>query len=364
MKAKKCRLFLLATLSCVFLFEGLIFDCDLARGQQTPQRAVHEKIVWKCSFGGPPRAPLDQYVWVFNELNKRTGGQFEVKIFWNSTLAPIEQTFRGIQAGTFEAGFNSPAYTPAQTPLSGFSYAPLLVPVDPHFSDMWHWNYEFAQIPEIKQELAKMDVMLMLPWVCDQYMLMTTKPVRNTGDLSGLRTRDIPPSAKVLQRFGARIVAVPPTETYEALQRNTLDAVFMSGTGGKTFGWNEVCRYYVDKMNLKTGNFPLYCSKSKFEALPQNVKDVYNQLLKESPAFSAALWDRLLKEAYEAFEKKGVQRIEWSAQEKEKLFAVGREILLKDYVEPLEAKGLPARKVYNAAVEISRKYGIKGLPNL
>jgi TRAP-type C4-dicarboxylate transport system substrate-binding protein len=108
MKHRKPRLFLLGVVSCVFLFAGLSFDCDMARGQQSPQKTAQEKIVWKCSFGGPPRAPLDQFVWFFNELNKRTGGQFEVKIFWNSTLAPIEQTFRGIQAGTFETGFNSP----------------------------------------------------------------------------------------------------------------------------------------------------------------------------------------------------------------------------------------------------------------
>jgi TRAP-type C4-dicarboxylate transport system substrate-binding protein len=180
--------------------------------------------------------------------------------------------------------------------------------------------------------------------------------------LAGLKIRDIPPSSKVFERFGARIVGIPPTETYEALQRKTVDSAFMSGTGGKTFGYNEVCRYYVDDMDLKTGAYPLYCSKSKFEALPQNVKDVYYQLLKESPAFSGALWDKLLKQAYDSFDKNGLERIIWSDEENRKLLDVAKKILLHEFVEPFEKKGLPGRKVYNSAIEISKKYGIKGLP--
>lgn len=88
---------------------------------------------------------MEPYVWFFDQWNKRTNGQFEAKIAWNNSLAPV-----AIAALWFF--FRSPNSAGQSSPAMAME------------------NGTFIKSPK-SRELAKLDVMLLQPFVNDDYVL-------------------------------------------------------------------------------------------------------------------------------------------------------------------------------------------------
>ena len=63
-----------------------------------------ETITWNLSVWGGKRAwtnPVHDWV---AEMDKKTNGQWKIKIHYGAVLAPAKENFDGIRAGMFEAG--------------------------------------------------------------------------------------------------------------------------------------------------------------------------------------------------------------------------------------------------------------------
>ena len=55
--------------------------------------------------------------WFADEIEKRTGGEVKIKIFWSEGLGKANETLSLLQSGAIDMAGLSPGYFPAQLPL-------------------------------------------------------------------------------------------------------------------------------------------------------------------------------------------------------------------------------------------------------
>jgi TRAP-type C4-dicarboxylate transport system substrate-binding protein len=112
--------------------------------------------------------------------------------------------------------------------------------------------------------------------------------------LKGLKV--IPPSKEtgdLAQRLGMAPIVLAVTQSYEALQRNTVDGVMLGWTAVLSFKLQEVTTYHVDAA-LGTSTGMLFIGKKHYASLPASAKAVLDKFSGEGESRELGkFWDRL-----------------------------------------------------------------------
>jgi TRAP-type transport system periplasmic protein len=114
------------------------------------------------------------------------------------------------------------------------------------------------------------------------------------ANLKGLKV--IPPSKEtgdLAQRLGMAPIVLAVTQSYEALQRNTVDGVMLGWTAILSFKLQEVTTYHVEAA-LGTSTGMLFIGKKHYAALPAPAKAVLDKFSGEGESRELGkFWDRL-----------------------------------------------------------------------
>ncbi len=342
-----------------WLYFVWVFILGFAFGGIKAFAAEQKTIEWKCSVYGPDRVYFKPIHWFNNELEKRTNGRFKIKVYYGEVLSPTKKVFDGLKAGLFESGMGGAIYTPGATPLGGVPFTlGCLGPVKP--SDQFRMTWDYNQHPLVKAELEKFDSMLFLPTTVGDclYETYSNKPIQKLEDFKGLRIRDVPPTGVVWEKLGARIVSGTYAEIYEMASRNMVDAMLIEPLTATGFRLQEVFKYLTQGMSLKNAATYIYCNKKAFEALPKDIRDVYDNLIKEAPANFEEIWAVGTRDARAEINKAGVKWIPFPPEERVKLVKIFRQEVWPQQREFLDKKGLPSKEIFDYLVGLARKYGV------
>ena len=146
----------------------------------------------------------------------------------------------------------------------------------------------------------------------------------------------------VLQAAGATTLSTPSNELYAAMQTGACDAAITSSTSLISFRLEEVAK------SLTTGRGksywfmlePLIMSKSIFDAMPKNQKDIIVALGEEMETFGTkeAMADD--QKVAEVYAKKGAKVADLDDAIVDKWRAIARDTAWKDYAKktPLSAE--------------------------
>src|SRR5579862_1885110 len=114
------------------------------------------------------------------------------------------------------------------------------------------------------------------------------------ANLKGLKV--IPPSKEtgdLAQRLGMAPIVLAVSQSYEALQRNTVDGVMLGWTAILSFKLQEVTSYHVEAA-LGTSTGMMFMAKKRYAALPAAAKDVLDKFSGEGESRELGkFWDRL-----------------------------------------------------------------------
>ncbi len=114
------------------------------------------------------------------------------------------------------------------------------------------------------------------------------------ANLKGLKV--IPPSKEtgdLAQRLGLAPIVLAVSQSYEALQRNTVDGVMLGWTAVLSFKLQEVTTYHVEA-SLGTSTGMLFISKKSYAALPASAKEILDKFSGEGESRDLGkFWDRL-----------------------------------------------------------------------
>jgi TRAP-type C4-dicarboxylate transport system substrate-binding protein len=198
-------------------------------------------------------------------------------------------------------------------------------------------------------------VKLITLFTCPPTNFMTKTPVKALADLKGMELRVAGTSTEVLKRLGGVPVAMPQSETPEAIQKGVVKGMISSLEILQDF---KFAAYTPNATiaNLPVVSFAVVMNKAKWDALPVDVKKVIDDLAREQAVWTGDYVDNHVQEAL-AWSKKehNLQLYNLSADDQKKV----KELLqpmVDEYVKKVAAQGLNGKQLVDEVLALKAKY--------
>jgi len=283
------------------------------------------------------------------ELEKRTGGKVKVKTFPGGTLLNAKNMLEGVTSGSADIGNFAMSYQPGRFPVSeavdlyhGFTSATVASQV----------LFDLVQKYQPK-EFEKVKIITL--FTCPPTNIMTRNPVRKLADLKGVELRVAGTSAEVLKRLGGVPVAMPQSETPEAIQKGVVKGMISSLEILQDFKFAAYTPY-ATIANLPVVSFAVVMNKSRWNALPADVKKAIDGLSREQAVWTGEYVDRHVRDAlaWSAKEYKLQQFVLAPAEQQQ----IGRLLapMTEEYIRKVTAKGVNGRQVVADVRALKAKY--------
>lgn len=283
------------------------------------------------------------------EVEKRTGGKVKVKTFPGGTLLGAKNMLEGVTAGTADIGNFAMSYQPGRFPVSesvdlyhGFTSAKVASQV------------LFDLVAKYKpREFEKVKIITL--FTCPPTNIMTKSPIKSLKDLKGTELRVAGTAADVLKRLGGVPVAMPQSETPEAIQKGVVKGMISSMEILQDF---KFAAYTPNAtvVNLPVVSFAVVMNKAKWESLPPDVKKVIDDLAREQAVWTGEYVDQHVTDA-----------LAWSAREHklqkftlppadQKQIATLLAPMTDAYIRKVSALGLNGKQIVADVQALKAKY--------
>jgi TRAP-type transport system periplasmic protein len=315
-----------------------------------PTKASSQTITLKyANFPPAPTFPCVQMERWKTEVEKRTGGKIVVQTFPGSTLLSAKNMFEGVVSGTADIGCLAMSYQPGRFPISEAIDQPV------GFSSAKAASLALYDLIEKYKPKEFEQVKIITLFTCPPANIMTIKPVKSLKDLKGLELRVGGTQADIIKNLGGIPVAMPQSDTPEALQKGTVKGHVSSMEVLKDFNY---AAYTANTtiVNLWVVTFGVVMNKDKWNSLPADVKKVIDDMRKEQALWTGTYVDDHVTESLKwSKEKYNLQIIELPASEKAEVPKLIKP-LIDGYVERVTKAGLPGNQIIKDVYALKEKY--------
>jgi TRAP-type C4-dicarboxylate transport system substrate-binding protein len=158
-----------------------------------------------------------------------------------------------------------------------------------------------------------------------------------------------------MKLLGALPVGMPQSDVPEALQKGVIHGNVTSMDVLKDMKYAEYCPY-VTLCDLWVVPFAVVMNKRKWDALPADVKKVFDDLGKDQAIWTGKYVDAHAKEAMEWSKKEyKVEFINLAPEERAK-WMTKVEPLIGEYIKKMDAAKLPGKQIVEDAKKLTEKY--------
>jgi TRAP-type C4-dicarboxylate transport system substrate-binding protein len=302
-----------------------------------------------ANFPPAPTFPCVQMEEWKKEVEKRTGGKVAIQTFPGSTLLNPKNMFEGVISGTADIGCLAMSYQPGRFPISEAIDQPV------GFSSAKAASLALYDLIEKYNPKEFEQVKIITLFTCPPANIMTIKPVKSLKDLKGLELRVGGTQANIIQNLGGIPVAMPQSDTPEALQKGTVKGHVSSMEVLKDFNY---AAYTANATiaNLWVVTFAVVMNKDKWNSLPADVKKVIDGMRKEWALWTGNYVDNHVLESLKwSKEKYNLQIFELPASEKAEVPKLIRP-LIDGYIERATKAGLPGNQIMKDVYALKEKY--------
>ena len=271
------------------------------------------------------------------EIEKRTNGRVKITMYPGGTLTKAPQTYQGVKDGVADIGMSCFAYTRGRFPLLEGLDLPLGYPDGKTAS-----RIATDMVRKYKpKEVA--DTHVLYVHAHGPGILAGKEPVRKLEDVRGMKIRGTGLSAKIVESLGATPVGMSQPETYEALQRGTVQATFCPVETLKGWKQGEVINSVTDTscIGYTTAMF-VVMNQDKWNALPPDIQKVFTEVSEEWVARHGQAWDEADEAGREFIANLDPPRetLQLDAAQKDRWGAAVQPVL-EGYLAEMRDKGLP-----------------------
>jgi TRAP-type C4-dicarboxylate transport system substrate-binding protein len=327
-----------------------VFALIFGIGPITADQAAAQSKITLTYANFPPATtfPCVQMERWAKEVEKRTNGKVKIQTFPGGTLLPAKNIFDGVITGSADIGNFAMSYQPGRFPVSEAVDLPV------GFTSSKAASLAlFDLIEKYPKEFEK--VKLLTLFTCPPADFMTTKPVKSLKDLKGMELRVSGTGAEAVKRLGGIPIAMPQSETPEALQKGVVKGVVSSMEILKDFNFAAYCPYATDT-NLFVVTFAVVMNQAKWNSLPADVKKVLDDLRREQAEWTGKYVDDHVKEALEwSKQKYSHQVIQLPASEKAEIPKLVKP-MIDDYIKRVTGQGIAGQQVVNDLMKLKEKY--------
>jgi TRAP-type C4-dicarboxylate transport system substrate-binding protein len=291
-----------------------------------------------ANFPPAPTFPCVQMERWKTEVEKRTHGKVAVQTVPGGSLLDAKEMMDGVISGQADIGCLCMAYQPGRFMVTNAAALPLGIP-SAKVGSQALWDLYSKYQPK---EFA--DVKVLTMFTSAPANIMSKKPVRTLADIKGMDLRASGEAAQILKAWGANQVGMPMSSTPEALQKGVVQGLFSSVEVMKDFKFAELCKY-ITMTETNIYPFAVVMNQKKWNALPDDVKTVFEELAVEQCLWTGEYMDNHVQESIDwAKTEQKVEVIELSAEEKAQWNAL-LESNVDEWIKQAKAAGLPAEDI-------------------
>jgi TRAP-type C4-dicarboxylate transport system substrate-binding protein len=289
-------------------------------------------------------------VWA-NTVEKESNGRIKVEIYPSATLAKPPAQYEAVKNRIADMTATVQGYTANRFPLTQVVEVPGLVKSAAQGSCIVQSLYDEGLIADEYKDTKPLFLFTHGPGLLHTKDKTITKP----EDLAGLRVRrPTAVVAKLLEELGAQPVGMPAPQSYQSMQRGVIDGVALPWEGALVFRINELAKHHTEVGGLYTLSFVVTMNKDVYDSMPADLKKVIDDNSGMAWAKKAAtVFDGLDVKGRAAAVKAGHEIVTIEGGDQNPAWKPVLSKATQSYLDDLEAKGLPARKVYDRAVELS-----------
>ena len=314
----------------------------VARGQAT----IHLNY---ANFPPETTFPCVQMERWAKEVEKRTNGKVKVHTFPGGTLIGAKNIFDGVQSGLADIGNFAMSYQPGRFLVS----EAISLPVG--FSSSKVASMALYDLIEKYKPKEFESVKVLALFTSPPSSFMTRTPVRTLDDLKGMEVRVSGTLADAVKALGAIPVAMPQSDTPEAIQKGVVKGIVSSIEILQDFNIAAYCPY-TTIVNIALTDFAVVMNKKRWNSLPADVKKVLDGLSREQSEWTAKYVDDHVTEAVAWSKAKyGHQLLQLPASDMAKIPKLMKPII-DEYIGRAKSEGLPSAQILKDVYALKAKY--------
>ena len=297
-----------------------------------------------------------------NEQIEKIGYELDITYYHSSSLYKMRDQVQALEDGLIDFTTFVPSYEVARTPLHEMLSMPLMGWDCYGASRMW---FELQEtIPAFGAEFSKYkEIFHFMPM---PGILNANRVLRVPADFKGVKMQASGKNGDMMRSIGAIPVTMPPPDWYTSLERGLIEAISLGIYGVTMFKLHEVVDVHIFPFDDSFG-YPamsVIMNRKKYESLHPGVQKAIDDNVMWASQRINEIDDAHNPEAEEICRKMGHTFVVLTPEEM-KLWYDAFKPVQEDWIEEMEAKGLPGRKVVTEAKRLAEKYkqktlGIKG----
>jgi tripartite ATP-independent transporter DctP family solute receptor len=268
------------------------------------QESSAPKYTFRISTNHPAEHPTTDALNVFaEELNKKTNGQVEVKVYPAAQLGEETEVIEQAQQGILEFVRVSAGN------MSGFAPKMDIFSVPYLFRDADHYwkvlNGEIGQ--EIFKDLESKQLKGIVYYDGGARSFYNrVKPIQKPEDLKGMKIRVMPSEVmlKTIEAFKAQPTTTSFSEVYSALQTGVIDGAENSPISLLTMKHFEVAPYFSLDEHMRIPDM-LVMSLKKWNEMPPEIQKAIIDAAKVSQEYQLKAWADYEKKTMDELKAKG-----------------------------------------------------------
>ncbi len=286
-----------------------------------------------------------------DQVKADSDGKIKVDIYASSTLAKPPAQYDAVTNRILDVTATVQGYTANRFPLTQIVELPGIVKTAVEGSCVIQTLYDEGLINSEYKDTKPLFLFTHGPGM----LHIKGKKVEKPSDLANLRIRR-PTSvvASLLEKLQALPVGMPAPSSYQSLQRGVIDGVALPWEGATVFKINELADNHTDIGGLYSLSFIVTMNKDVYNGLAPELKAVIDKnsgmawSLKSGQSF-----DQLDAKGLAEAKKMGDNIVTVSADDIATDWQPVLDQVTQEYLDDLEAKGLPAKAVYKRAMELA-----------
>ncbi len=348
MKKKLSILFHLLLASAMIALVSSITSCGKKKNTDDTTTTLSYSIFFPPTHG-QAKAGI---AWA-KEIEKRTNGRVKINVFPGGTLTKAKEVYDGVVKGISDIGMSCFAYTRGKFPLMEAVDLPL------GYKNGQVATYTANEFAKIMNPEELRDVKLLYIHAHGPGLLHSKKPVRQLADFRGMKIRSTGLSSKIVKALGGVPVAMPQPATYEALQKGVVQGTFAPIETLKGWKQGEVIQYTTNSSRIGyTTSMFVVMNKKKFDSLPKDIQQIFEQVSQEYVKVHANTWDKVDEQGRQYTLSLKNKIIELSDQENARWIKAVQPIFA-EYKKYAQSKGVDGEKAITLLQKLIQKHSAK-----
>ena len=336
----------------------LALGAAFAAQAQAPAAGQMPKVNWKMQSTFPSSLTHlgPSGVRFTKDIERISGGQFEIKFFEPGALVPALECFDAVSKGSVESCWTPAGYFTGKYPALAFFTS---VPFGPNIGEFMAWKWfgggsELQAEIYAKHNLVSFDALCIGPETSGWFR----KEVKSLSELKGMKMRFFGLGAQVMQKLGVSTQLLAAADIYPALERGVIDATeFSMPAMDIKLGFHQIAKFnYFPGWNQQTSCTDFMANKTAYDKLPETYKAMIQVAAKAQLIYTFAETEAFqFPVMAEMRDKHKVQIKRWSDSE---LAAFEKAWL--DVIRDESAKDPVFKKIADHYLDFRKKYAIWG----